>query len=191
MLTGPTTDHTFGTKDGYYLYVEASLVTVYSSARIVTPVVSNSGSACTSLDFWWVYFNPCLVNTAGTSDAWSCNPGNLGSLSATVRSEIPVNADNVVLKYTSKYSTWKCSARLSINRLNKYTLANNTRWAILYSRLVTIWFTTGHVEEWLKTSYPVCLLYRAIIGKSIIGLDFRWSILIIIVNKHKLKSSSL
>nr|XP_039270716.1 MAM and LDL-receptor class A domain-containing protein 2-like [Styela clava] len=55
-LTGPSVDHTLGTEEGYYLYTETSPQEGGDKARIVSPVVPNSGSQCTGLDFWYHMF---------------------------------------------------------------------------------------------------------------------------------------
>ena len=66
--TGPSTDHTIGTTDGYFIYLESSYPRIEGDiARIHSPWLVTSGSDC-SLKFWFHMFGVHIGNLNVSSD---------------------------------------------------------------------------------------------------------------------------
>jgi hypothetical protein len=51
--TGPTADHTTGTSDGKYLYLEATVLCYYKTATLIMPCVDLTEAQSPALDFWY------------------------------------------------------------------------------------------------------------------------------------------
>ncbi|CAB4000024.1 MAM and LDL-receptor class A domain-containing 2 [Paramuricea clavata] len=57
--TGPTTDHTTNSTNGYYLYIEASAGAAYQNAKLISPVFRKAYSQC-ALQLWYHMYGPTI-----------------------------------------------------------------------------------------------------------------------------------
>ncbi|XP_071486325.1 MAM and LDL-receptor class A domain-containing protein 1-like [Diadema antillarum] len=77
--TGPSVDHTTGTANGYYVYIETSSPRVPGDeARIMSPVISTTFRQC--LNFWYHMFGPTIETLnvfARRNDSATSDLGNL------------------------------------------------------------------------------------------------------------------
>ena len=58
-LTGPSTDHTKGDSNGYYVYVEASVGKNYDLATFNSPTLKQAAATCT-MNFWYHMFGTSI-----------------------------------------------------------------------------------------------------------------------------------
>ena len=73
--TGPTADHTYGTRQGHYAYTEVSGKTTNSSARLISPAYT-VGSVGVCFKFWYYMYG----SSVNTLNLWTKLGGNSPSL---------------------------------------------------------------------------------------------------------------